>query len=94
MLERKVEEIFPHGRREPLWEGKMGCGSSAHEDRLQTVDDSVHVMLAHDKKRQKAKGGAPLGYVPRAEHPLLKPASVQAEEPSDDNGKGGTSAAT
>lgn len=65
----------------------MGCGSSAHEDRLQTVDDSVHVMLAHDKKRQKEKGEKPHGYVPRAEHPLLKPHAVQAEEPEDDDGK-------
>jgi hypothetical protein len=55
----------------------MGCGSSAHEDRLQTVDDSVHVMLALDKKRQKAKGEKVHGYVPRAEHPLLTRDSVQ-----------------
>jgi hypothetical protein len=68
----------------------MGCGSSAHSDRLQTVDDSVHVMLAHDKKRQKAKGETPVGYVPRAEHPLLKPSAVQAEEPSDEDGKANT----
>jgi hypothetical protein len=50
----------------------MGCGSS-RESALQTVDDSVHVMLAHDRKVQKAKGEKPHGYVPRAEHPLLKP---------------------
>ena len=63
----------------------MGCGSSAHEDRLQTVDDSVHVMLAHDKKRQREKGEKPHGYVPRAEHPLLKPKpAIAAEEPGDE----------
>ena len=58
----------------------MGCGSSkGHDRRLQTVDDSVHVMLKHDKKVQKAKGDVePKGYVPRAEHPLLKPKAVEA----------------
>jgi hypothetical protein len=50
----------------------MGCGGSKSSG-LQTVDDSVHVMLAHDRKVQKAKGETPHGYVPRAEHPLLKP---------------------
>ena len=50
----------------------MGCGSSKADGRLQTVDDSVHVMLAHDRKVQKMKGEKPHGYVPRAEHPLLK----------------------
>lgn len=49
----------------------MGCGGSKHT--LDTVDDSVHVMLAHDKKVAKAHGEKPAtGYVPRAEHPLLK----------------------
>lgn len=58
----------------------MGCGSSRQDTRLQTVDDSVHVMLSHDKKRQQQKGEAPHGYVPRAEHPLLRPQPVQATE--------------
>jgi hypothetical protein len=47
----------------------MGCGSS--KGGLQTADDSVHVMLKHDKKVQQKKGEAPHGYVPRAEHPLM-----------------------
>ena len=52
----------------------MGCNSSKPgTGGLQTVDDSVHVMLAHDRKVQKKKGEKPHGYVPRAEHPLLKP---------------------
>ena len=63
----------------------MGCTGS--KDRLQTVDDSVHVMLKHDKKRQQAKGEQPHGFVPRADHPLLKPRPiVAAEEPEDDAG--------
>lgn len=48
----------------------MGCASS--KGTLQTVDDSVHVMLKHDKKVQQKKGETPHGYVPRAEHPMLK----------------------
>jgi hypothetical protein len=48
----------------------MGC-SSSKESALSHVDDSVHVMIAHDKKRAKQKGQEPHGYVPRAPHPLL-----------------------
>ena len=62
----------------------MGCGSSAPEDRLQTVDDSVRVMLANDKKRKMEKGENLHGYVPRAEHPLFKPIPAQVTEPMDD----------
>jgi hypothetical protein len=71
---------------------KMGCGPSKHT--LQTVDDSVHVMLKHDKKVQQKKGLAPNGYVPRPEHPLMTPQTkpiVAAEEADDvvipENGK-------
>eukprot|EP00562_Extubocellulus_spinifer_P000079 CAMPEP_0178483014 /NCGR_PEP_ID=MMETSP0696-20121128/7018_1 /TAXON_ID=265572 /ORGANISM="Extubocellulus spinifer, Strain CCMP396" /LENGTH=77 /DNA_ID=CAMNT_0020110523 /DNA_START=100 /DNA_END=333 /DNA_ORIENTATION=- len=48
-----------------------GCGSK-HHSHLETVDDSVHVMLKHDKKKQKEKGEAEHGYVPRAAHPALQ----------------------
>ena len=48
----------------------MGCQAS--KEGLQTVDDSVHVMLKHDKKVAQKKGEAPKGYVPRAPHPLLQ----------------------
>jgi hypothetical protein len=48
----------------------MGCGPSK-QSALNTVDDSVHVMLKHDKKMQKKHGEKPHGYVPRAEHPLM-----------------------
>ncbi len=61
----------------------MGCGASSHDTRVQTVDDSVHVMLKHDKKRQQQKGEAPKGYVPRAEHPLLRPKPIEATEATD-----------
>ena len=49
----------------------MGC-SSSKENALANVDDSVHVMIKHDKKKAQQKGEAPHGYVPRAPHPLLK----------------------
>ena len=58
----------------------MGCGGSKHA--LDTVDDSVHVLLAHDKKMAKKRGENPnVGYVPRAEHPLLKAARDEGGEP-------------
>lgn len=47
----------------------MGCGGS--KNHLDTVDDSVHVMLKHDKAAAQKQGKAITGYVPRAEHPLL-----------------------
>ena len=70
----------------------MGCGGSKSDGRLQTVDDSVHVMLAHDRKVQKMKGEKPHGYVPRAEHPLLKP--KPATGTGTENGGGGPPAST
>ncbi|KAG7369380.1 hypothetical protein IV203_032123 [Nitzschia inconspicua] len=60
----------------------MGCGGSKHSG-LQTVDDSVHVMLTRDRKVQKAKGQTPHGYVPRAEHPLLKQKAETAAADAD-----------
>mmetsp|Transcript_18570 Transcript_18570/g.29936 ORF Transcript_18570/g.29936 Transcript_18570/m.29936 type:complete len:91 (+) Transcript_18570:189-461(+) len=72
----------------------MGCGGSKADGRLQTVDDSVHVMLAHDRKVQKMKGEKPHGYVPRAEHPLLQPkappSAAAAAKENGDNDAGGT----
>ena len=50
----------------------MGC-SSSKDNALSHVDDSVHVMIKHDKKKAAQKGEAPHGYVPRAPHPLLQP---------------------
>eukprot|EP00563_Minutocellus_polymorphus_P001115 CAMPEP_0181041410 /NCGR_PEP_ID=MMETSP1070-20121207/11583_1 /TAXON_ID=265543 /ORGANISM="Minutocellus polymorphus, Strain NH13" /LENGTH=76 /DNA_ID=CAMNT_0023119517 /DNA_START=407 /DNA_END=637 /DNA_ORIENTATION=+ len=48
-----------------------GCGSK-HHSHLETVDDSVHVMLKHDKKKQKEKGQSDQGYVPRSAHPAIE----------------------
>ena len=70
----------------------MGCGSSKTDaGALHAVDDSVHVMLKHDKKVAQSKGQAPKGYVPRAPHPLLQeqqqgatngaPAAASASQP-------------
>lgn len=63
----------------------MGCGASK-EQGLQTVDDSVHVMLKHDKKVAQSKGQAPKGYVPRAPHPLLQ---AQQQETANNGGAAG-----
>ena len=63
----------------------MGCVGS--KPSFGTVDDSVHVMLQHDKKVAKRKGQLTTGYVPRAEHPLLQNAKkkpVVASEDDDD----------
>ncbi|KAG7348663.1 hypothetical protein IV203_017368 [Nitzschia inconspicua] len=70
----------------------MGCGGSKHSG-LQTVDDSVHVMLTRDRKVQKAKGQATHGYVPRAEHPLLKPKAETAAADAVDAATGTDAAA-
>jgi hypothetical protein len=47
------------------------CGSKASH--LDHVDDSVHVMLAHDRKKHKGIGSnAGEGYKPRAANPALE----------------------
>ena len=55
----------------------MGCMQSRGLDH---VDDSVHVMLKHDKKAAQKKGEPVHGYVPRREHPLLKAAREKEEK--------------
>mmetsp|Transcript_16731 Transcript_16731/g.38628 ORF Transcript_16731/g.38628 Transcript_16731/m.38628 type:complete len:98 (-) Transcript_16731:110-403(-) len=62
----------------------MGCGNS--KSGLHHVDDSVHVMLRHDKKVHQRKGGPAPAYKERAQHPLLKPleANTAATTTSDD----------
>jgi len=64
----------------------MGCGAS--KSGLHHVDDSVHVMLKHDKKVQQRKGEPVHGYKKRAEHPLLRPKEADTQPPSwgDANG--------
>lgn len=57
----------------------MGCIGSKHAG-LEHVDDSVHVMLAHDKKAAQKKGKPDQGYVPRAEHPLLAQKAQQQQQ--------------
>ena len=38
---------------------------------LDGVDDSVHVMIRHDKNMQKKRGEKEHGYVPRRSHPSM-----------------------
>ena len=69
----------------------MGCLSSKQARlSLTQVDDSVHVMLSHEKKMAKKKGEpAATEYVPRAEHPLFAqqhssgPSAIVATEEPD-----------
>jgi hypothetical protein len=61
----------------------MGCMGS--KPTFGAVDDSVHVMLQHDKKVAKKKGQPATGYVPRAEHPMLQPKNKQAVVASEDD---------
>jgi len=65
----------------------MGCGSS--KSGLQFVDDSVHVMLQHDKKIQQKKGQPVQGYKERTQHPLLKPKAINSPEPTNGTNGGG-----
>lgn len=54
----------------------MGCLSSKHASGahvLDTLDDSVNVMMTHDKKVQAAKGQAPHVYKPRANNAMPTP---------------------
>jgi hypothetical protein len=52
----------------------MGACLSSGTGNLSGVDDSVHVMLAHDRKKRKASGlpAAQTGYKPRASNPALE----------------------
>ena len=50
----------------------MGACLSSSKGHLDEVDDSVHVMLAHDRKKRKETGEAPSGYKPRAANPALE----------------------
>jgi len=61
----------------------MGCGSS--KSGLHHVDDSVHVMLRHDKKVHQRKGGPAPAYKERAQHPLLKPKEVNTPTNGEGN---------
>lgn len=64
----------------------MGCGAS--KSGLHHVDDSVHVMLKHDKKVQQRKGEPVHGYKKRVEHPLLRPKEVNTPPPSGSDATG------
>lgn len=51
----------------------MGACLSGNKGGLEAVDDSVHVMLTHDRKRKARSGQAPAAYKPRAANPALTP---------------------
>lgn len=63
------------------------CGSKAGH--LEHVDDSVHVMLAHDRKKRKDIGASSGGYKPRTANPALEKLKA-AEDAKADGGDGAT----
>lgn len=81
------------GRRTLLGDRTMGCGSSKHV--LETVDDSVHVMLTHEKKVAQKKGEKlSTGYKPRVPHPLLQPKSENSAGANKNNAAAGVTVTT
>jgi len=58
----------------------MGCGFSKNTRGIVTVDDSVHVMIKHDKEVARRKGQESQGYVPRAPHVLPEQQQQQTED--------------
>lgn len=62
-----------------------GCGSKQHA-MLDGVDDSVHVMIKHDKKMQKKRGEQEHGYVPRRSNPAMTADEGADAAPDDEAG--------
>jgi hypothetical protein len=76
-----------------------GGGFLNSSSKFETIGDSVHVMLEHDKKVCATRGQSVCGYVPRPPHPLLDASvtstnkqrphgpAVVVEEEEEDNSK-------
>ncbi|KAK1735846.1 hypothetical protein QTG54_013552 [Skeletonema marinoi] len=68
-----------------------GCGSKATH--LDHVDDSVHVMLKHDRKKRKDIGASSGGYKPRTANPALdKLKAAEGAKPEGGDGATGITA--
>ena len=68
-----------------------GCSSKAGH--LDHVDDSVHVMLKHDRKKRTDIGASSGGYKPRTANPALdKLKSGEAAKPEGGDGSTGITA--
>jgi hypothetical protein len=52
----------------------------SRDDTMSHLDDSVHVMLSHDKRAAAKRGQTDVGYKPREEHPMLTAAKKTEEE--------------
>lgn len=62
---------------------KMGACLSSGGGNLDHIDDSVHVMLKHDRKKRKESGTATsAGYKPRAANPALEKKKAEAATPA------------
>ena len=63
----------------------MGACLSSGGGNLDHIDDSVHVMLKHDRKKRKESGtAANVGYKPRAANPALEKKKAEAATPAAD----------
>ena len=61
----------------------MGACLSSGGGNLDHIDDSVHVMLKHDRKKRKESGAATsAGYKPRAANPALEKKKAEAATPA------------
>ena len=64
------------------------CLSSDKGHALNQVDDSVHVMLTHDRKKRKESNAPPAGYKPRATNPALEKVKVETVNGTGENREG------
>eukprot|EP00581_Thalassiosira_minuscula_P013233 CAMPEP_0183733186 /NCGR_PEP_ID=MMETSP0737-20130205/40425_1 /TAXON_ID=385413 /ORGANISM="Thalassiosira miniscula, Strain CCMP1093" /LENGTH=71 /DNA_ID=CAMNT_0025966387 /DNA_START=345 /DNA_END=560 /DNA_ORIENTATION=- len=64
----------------------MGACLSSGRGHLEQVDDSVHVMLAHDRKKRKESGASAAsgGYKPRAANPALERAKMADKDAGEE----------
>ena len=69
-----------------------GCNSKAGH--LDHVDDSVHVMLAHDRKKRKDIGASSGGYKPRTANPALDKLKSGSNEAGKAEGGDGSTGIT
>jgi hypothetical protein len=70
----------------------MGCGAS--KGGLYNVDDSVHVMIKHDKKIHLQKGAPAPVFKPRSSHPMLQPKTTNGTPPPGNGANGNDPVAT
>ena len=68
------------------------CSSKAGH--LDHVDDSVHVMLKHDRKKRKDIGASTGGYKPRTANPALENLKAAEQAGGGSTGDGASTGIT